>query len=79
MALSVKICLMKLCEINFIHKTHLFCWEDAINIFVPPAPAMRAPINHIIPSDNWYHLEGTFFFLCTLSETVYLQKYKFVC
>lgn len=51
----------------------------AINIFVPPAPAVKAPINHLISSDNWYHLEGTFFFLGALSENVDLHKYKFLC
>lgn len=42
MTLSVKICLMKLCEINFIHKAHLFCWGDGYKYLSATCPSYES-------------------------------------
>lgn len=39
MVLSVTICLIKLCEINFIHVAHLFCWEDDYKYLCATCPS----------------------------------------
>lgn len=42
MTLSVKICLMKLCEINFTHKAHLFFWGDVYKYLCATCPSYES-------------------------------------